>query len=504
MTRSKTLALSAAGLLGTAALAGCGAVNTVSPAHASANVSAHGVITVQLQANTGPASSSQNRMLVEITRQWERQHPGVTIKFLDNPYTTVTQSNAALITEASAGKAPDIVWEQYGTVTSGAIPAGILTNLMPYLKKPNPYVKGNREWLDLWEPVAQAYMVVGQKAYVLLGSDLGTTIFYNKADFQKAHISQPPKTWQQFVVDLKKLKNAGITPFMFTDATGGCNPSWFERKFSSELLHSEVNKIDINHAQVADGLDTAVAIERNIISMTNPAYAAGWKLLGAVRPYLAPGASSVSACANVTANAAPESQLIPFAQGKYAMVWSGTWHVPDLKSLGFSGKYGEFPFPEITKASTKYSANISVNGVVGGPNGVGEWSLTTERANSNLTPALQKAAINYLQYLYAPQNEGRWVAGAGNGAFVPVIKGAAGTTSSAQQFENSHPPVVIDGVLDGQLGASAQTDAVHILQQYLSSSISWNIFAQEWDAMLKQAAQEWALTNHVNLSKYVH
>jgi len=461
-------------------------------------------LTVQLQANTGTASSKQNRVLMQQTQQWEKLHPGVSVKFLPNPYTTTTDSNAALVTEASAHRAPDLVWEQYGATSSGAIPQGILMNLMPYLNQPNPYVAGNKKWLSLWEPIAKAYMVTDGKADVLLGSDLATEIVYNKADFKKAGINATPRTFQQFVADLKKLKDDHFAPFMFTDATGGCNPSWYERKFMSELLHSEVSRFDVNHSQVADGLDTVVGIERGIISMKNPAYAEGWKLLGELRPYLAAGSTSYSACANVTATAAPLSQLIPFTQNKYAMVWSGTWHVPDLNSLGFSGKYGMFPFPTITTATTRYSANLNLTGVVGGPNGVGEWSVTTPAANSSMTPATKKLVINYLQYLYAPQNEGKWVADAGSGSFIPVIKGAeyqsaAGVTNL---FSKKKPPVTIDGVLDGQLSASSQSQAIRLLQGYMSQSLSWSQFSSEWNAMLQQTATAWAQANHVNLAKY--
>ena len=47
---------------------------------------------------------------------------------------------------SDTGSAPDLVWEQYGPVTSGALPAGLLQNIKPYLDKPNPYV--NQELLE--------------------------------------------------------------------------------------------------------------------------------------------------------------------------------------------------------------------------------------------------------------------------------------------------------------------------------------------------------------------
>ncbi len=488
-----------AGVVGLAVgAAGCG--SATSSASGSTH---HVVITVQLQPNTGAINSPQNRVLLKDTQAWEKLHPGVTVKFLPDPYTNIADSNAVLITKASAHEAPDVVWEQYGQV--GSLPKGILLNLKPWLEKPNPYASGNNKWLDTFESVDVPYMTAPNGGiYILLASDVATEIVYNKADFAKAGIHSTPTTWAQFIDDMAKLKRAGFTPLMFTDATGQCNPSWYERKFESELLHYALNQIDVNHAQVASGLDQAVGIERGIISMKNPAYAQGWKLLGQIRPYLAPGASSYGACSPPSASTPPLSTLVPFTQNKFAMAWMGSWDIPDLNQLGFAGKYGFFPLPTITKASAPSSANINVTGVVGGPNGTGEWSVTTQAADATMTPAKTQLVVNYLEYLYAPKNVGGWVGDAGNNSFIPLIKGAkySGAPGIQNLVPSGLPPVTIDSVLDGSLTNAAQHQAARLLQGYLSGSLSYSQFATQWDAMLQSAAQAWAQQNHVNLAQY--
>ena len=97
------------------------------------------------------------------------------------------------------------------------------------------------------------------------------------------------------MTDLGKLKAAGITPFMFADG-GPCNPSWYERLATSSLLASQVSQFDVNHAQVTNGLDVAVGINKGIISMSNPRYAEVWKLLGQLARFSASGQSSYDAC----------------------------------------------------------------------------------------------------------------------------------------------------------------------------------------------------------------
>ena len=38
-------------------------------------------------------------------------------------------------------------------------------------------------------------------------------------------------------------------------------------------------------------------------------------------------------------------------------MWGGSWYIPDLKTAGFDGKYGVFPEPTITSATTSYALN---------------------------------------------------------------------------------------------------------------------------------------------------
>ena len=37
-------------------------------------------------------------------------------------------------------------------------------------------------------------------------------VWYNKELFEKAGIDAPPATWDEFLADVQKLKDAGITP----------------------------------------------------------------------------------------------------------------------------------------------------------------------------------------------------------------------------------------------------------------------------------------------------
>jgi hypothetical protein len=416
-TLSAATALAVAGLLAAA----CSSGGSSGSGGGNGSV----VIKAVLPPNTGAITSAENAGLQQLTKQYEAAHKGVTVQWLPNNSSSITQSNAAVESQASGGAAPDLVWEQYGPVTSGSIPNGMLQNIKPFLDKPNPYVPGNSSWLSLFSPSTVPYMTSPNGDIdIILGSNVETGMFYSKAAFAKAGITATPTTWAEFMTDLGKLKAAGVTPIMFADG-GLCNPSWFERLATSSLLAPQVSKFDVNHAQVTTGLDVAVGIKKGIISMSNPAYAQVWKLLGQLEQYSATGQSSYDACSPPTQTTPPLSTESLIVQGKVGILWGGSWYFPQLNSLNFTGKYGVFPEPPITSDSTPLATGTSTVGMIGGPNGNGQWGVTSQQADSSMTPAKTATVMNFLAWLFTPQHLGDWIKINQSGADIPTETGAA-------------------------------------------------------------------------------
>ena len=462
------------------------------------------VIKAVLPPSTGLITAADNAGLAKLTSQYEKAHPGVTVDWLPNNTASITQANATVEAEASGGAAPDLVWEQYGPVTSGSVPAGLLQNIKPYLEKPNPYVPGNKSWLNLFPASVVPYMTSPNgNIDIILGSAVETGMFYNKAMFSKAGIKSAPTTWAQFMADLAKLKKAGEQAFVFADG-GLCNPSWFERLATSSLLADQVGKFDVNHAQVTTGLDVAVGIHKGIISMKNPRYAEVWKLLGQLAPYNYQGASTYDACTSQTATTPPLDSQALLSEGKVAIVWGGSWYIPNLNSIGYEGKYGVFPEPTITKATTAYALNTITRGVIGGPNGNGQWGVTSQKADSTMTPAKTAIVMNFLAWLFKPANLGYFINQSQKGGEIPIEKGAP--TLNLPGLKNLLPsgkvPTVIDVVLDDVLSTATTTSGLRLVQEYLDGSLSYSGFSNQWQSLLTSAAASWAAQNHVNLNKY--
>jgi raffinose/stachyose/melibiose transport system substrate-binding protein len=467
---------------------------------------AGGAITIkaELPPNTGPITAADNAGLQQLTQQYEAAHKNVTVQWLPTDTASITQANAQLESEASGGSAPDLVWEQYGPVTSGGLPSGLLQNVKPYLDKPNPYVPGNSSWLSLFTASTIPYMTSPNGDIdIILGSDVETGMFYSKAAFARAGITSTPATWAEFIADLGKLKAAGITPFMLADG-GLCNPSWFERLATSSLLAGQVSQFDVNHAQVTNGLDVAVGITKGIISMSNPRYAEVWKLLGALASYSASGQSSYDACSDPNATTPPLSTQSLLIQGKVGVLWGGSWYIPQLDSAGFTGKYGVFPEPPITTASTPLALGTSTVGMIGGPNGNGQWGVTSQQADTTMTPAKTATVMNFLAWLFTPQHLGTWIKINQDGADIPTETGAPALNlpGLSSLVPAGKVGTVVDVVLDDVLSTAATNSGLRLVQEYIDGSLSFSAFSSQWQSLLTSSAQQWASANHVDLGKY--
>jgi len=457
-----------------------------------------------LPPNTGAITAADNAGLKTLTAQYEAAHKNVTVDWLPNSSSSITQTNATVESQASGGAAPDLVWEQYGPVTSGSLPNGLLQNIKPYLDKPNPYVPGNTSWLSLFSPSTIPYMTSPNGDIdIILGSNVETGMFYSKAAFAKAGITAAPATWADFMTDLGKLKTAGVTPIMFADG-GLCNPSWFERLATSSLLANDIGKFDVNHAQVTTGLDVAVGINKGIISMNNPAYAEVWKLLGQLEQYSGSGQSSYDACSPPTQTTPPLTTETLLVQGKVGILWGGSWYFPQLNSLNFTGKYGVFPEPPITSASTPLATSTSTVGMIGGPNGNGQWGVTSQQADSTMTPAKTATVMDFLAWLFTPQHLGNWIEINQNGADIPTETGAPtlNIPGLSSLVPSAKVGTVVDVVLDDVLSTAATNSGLRLVQEYLDGQLNFSAFSAQWQSLLTSAAQQWATANHVNLSKY--
>jgi raffinose/stachyose/melibiose transport system substrate-binding protein len=134
-----------------------------------------------------------------VADEYMADHPNVTIDI------TVYENEAfktAIAPRLQAGDPPDLFQSWGGGGLSEQVDAGLVKDISADVQ---PWIG------DLNEAAVGMYQVDGKQYGIPF--DLGMVGFwYNKALFEQAGITAPPTTWEEFLEDVQKLKDAGITP----------------------------------------------------------------------------------------------------------------------------------------------------------------------------------------------------------------------------------------------------------------------------------------------------
>ena len=137
----------------------------------------------------------------DIADEYMKLHPNVTIK-----QTALANEDfkAKLATAMQAGDPPDIFHSWGGGTLVDYGEAGLIQDLTPSLKG---------DWGDSISPAALGMNSGGDgKVWAVPFSLSGVGIWYNKALFAQAGVTEVPTTWSDFLDAVDALKAAGITP----------------------------------------------------------------------------------------------------------------------------------------------------------------------------------------------------------------------------------------------------------------------------------------------------
>jgi raffinose/stachyose/melibiose transport system substrate-binding protein len=464
-----------------------------------------GEINFFAQAYTPQTKSKSNpnppTAFFEVRDAYQKLHPNVKINFLP-PTLGGTNYSAWVTTEAAGGTLPDITWNQWAQVNSGYYPAGIYYNLRPYLETPNPYVPGNRRWLDLFNPSIIADITAPNGAiYIIDGDYVATAVYYSHALFAKAGITKLPADWAEFMAIHERLAAKHISPLAVPlDVGTNYGASWWGRKAMTEFFEPEAPLLNVDHSHFSmSTLDLALAVRRGIFTMKNPRYAAVWTLLKQWSKYWAPGYTNAY---GATPGQLESGDTELFLSGAVAMLWEGSWEIRTLNTLGMQGKYGVFTLPLITKATTPFSNNIPYQGTVGGPNAAFQYAISTPRANNSMTPAKLAWCVDWLKFITTPHNAGLVINNLGS--FVPTIKGAPVVNSTVRSLIPTHKiPWIVTDPFTSAPTPEFEDQGIRLLQEYLQGTVSQATFSQQFDQLTAEAVDQWSVNQHVNLDKYL-
>lgn len=305
-------------------------------------------------------------------------HPNVNIEI------TVLENEAfktKLATVLQSGDVPDIFQSWGGGGLVEQIDASLLKDITPDLDA------NGGAWRDTFAPGALAVFAKDGKNYGVPW-DMGMVgWWYNKDLFAKAGIANPPATWDEFLADVTKLKDAGITPIAL-----GEKDTWTGMHIWSYLATRIGGEAAFKAAASGTG------------SFSDPAFVkAGEELqkLVDLEPFQAG-----------FLGATHDEMQATFGNGGAAMELSGQWAPSVEKANSADGvgvkNLGMFNFPTVAGGAG------SGTDVVGGGNGFA--------IGKNASPE----AIDFVKYLTSKENQ---TIIAAHGTGIPTVKGAeAGLT----------------------------------------------------------------------------
>ncbi|VXC14596.1 putative Carbohydrate ABC transporter substrate-binding protein (CUT1 family) [Arthrobacter sp. 9AX] len=197
--RKGVLAVVTAGVL-SAALAACSGGSTATPEPAASGTDAYaGRSITALVAAAGAGSKAQYDEYYKTLSDEFTKATGATVNF--QFYSGGAQQNTIVQTSLVSGSGPDVIG--YGSSVGGTLAAtkGFVTLSAEDWKR----VGGREAWNDstLSASGAGADNSIGIPSF-----SVPFVIAYNKEYFEKAGISAPPKTWDEWITTAKKVQDA--------------------------------------------------------------------------------------------------------------------------------------------------------------------------------------------------------------------------------------------------------------------------------------------------------
>lgn len=243
---------------------------------------------------------------------WVSKHPGVKIS-IEVPSGNNVQDT--LQQELASGSTPDIV----------------ASSLAP-LVAPQLVAFPKESWV-MNTPLAKEGEVGGKVVQVATGTQIQSLVFYNKTAFEKAGITAPPKTVDEYTADLKALTAAGYVGF---DTSGDwVTGAQFEMLADPSLLTKDNNWF--------------VKKSANSVTFANSAYS---KWLSAYEQWVKDGSLPKSSLGQKY-----QDTIDAFTSGKAATYPMGNWAVTAIDAVTKPFEVGVFSSPTFDGKTTNQLSN---------------------------------------------------------------------------------------------------------------------------------------------------
>lgn len=326
-----------------------------------------------------------------IADEYSKLYPTLNIQFVQQVAITGSQEGEWLKTQLVGGIAPDII-NQNAEVAWADVSKGWYVPLDEFLHKPNPYIKGNKRWMDSFinHALVNAKRAPDGKLYCISIDLVETAIYYNKTMFQKFNLSIP-ETWAEFIQLHRTLKDNGITPL---PSAINLVSDWGQDIIFDMLYYDIIDKLDVEPSletqqdyltHYLTPKEVAFLFGKGFFTRNDSRWIEMHRILKEWRPFWAKELKNTDT-----------ARL--FLTKRVAMVWDGSWFSRRLLLDPYIDfEWGIFYLPKITKATSPFASDAEAS-VIGGA------AIQLHVTNSATIYDHVNQVIDFLMFYTAPQN----------------------------------------------------------------------------------------------------
>jgi raffinose/stachyose/melibiose transport system substrate-binding protein len=408
-----------------------------------------------------PVGQKPKTVLGKIADAYRQLHPNVSVEWYNFPESVSTTE--WLTARITAQDAPDI----YQCLPEEVFPfinKGYALDFGPAYNRPNPYVTGNKAWIDQFLDVSKFYAIGPDGHYYSVIMDqMGVMLVYNKTLFDKLGI-KPPKMWTEFIAACNEIKAAGTIPIAGDMSYDNWFPEWTSEPNLNQVWYDTIYKADDDKNGLVGSKEVAIHVQKGDWYDWDADLLAT-KLLKAVVPYLPQGWQG-----KLDLN-----QL--FRQQKCAMWYDGSWDIQNFVNdpPPFEVAWMELPILDKSVTPRASGKNVAIMGAWGQVN----WHIPGYLGTKY--PDKVNTIFDLLYYIFTPDNVTTLC---DESKMIPAITGSKAPSEMAPFQRSYDRPVPFQGWEN--LSEDAYRAQLQVWGQYLAADMSDN----DYLALAKQTLND--------------
>ncbi|MDO5407121.1 MAG: extracellular solute-binding protein [Eubacteriales bacterium] len=354
------LSILLAGTMSIMALTGCSGESSEKPAARAAESESAGAeeakddkeVTLSLLNSMTPGEGTAISYRAVLSK-FEEENPNI---HLDEETIANADMATKVQTLAAADELPDIFMLK-GQMVKNFVENGKVLCVDDILNE-------DPEWRDSFKDGIFSNYIVDGKTYGIPYQITNTCVFYNKDLFAKAGVENFPKTWDEFIEAVKKIKASGVTPIVL-----GNKAKWNAESVIMSTLGNRCTG-DEWYQSIRD---------KNGASFTDPEFVASLQALANLAD-----AGAFNTDVNSLDNI---QQRQVYMNGEAAMSIDGSWTIVEFDNNA----------PQEILETTEVAALPMVDGGKGNPDAITGGSGWAYAVNANIDPAKLPAVKKYLR-----------------------------------------------------------------------------------------------------------